>query len=95
MIKYTICYYTEQKEERIRVRHKKDGRVVDFNHTFEGLMNTLKRRYMETNSNYIKDNIENYMRDNFCPKCKGAGLKPEALAVTAGGKIYLSSVKCL
>ena len=74
------------KGERIRVRHKKDGRVVDFNHTFEGLMNTLKRRYMETNSNYIKDNIENYMSDNFCPKCKGARLKPEALAVTVGEK---------
>ncbi|CDI50709.1 excinuclease ABC subunit A [Clostridium tetani 12124569] len=74
------------KGERIKVRYKKDGRAVDFNHTFEGLMNTLKRRYMETNSNYIKDNIENYMSDNFCPKCKGARLKPEALAVTLGEK---------
>lgn len=74
------------KGERIKVRHKKDGRTVDFNHTFEGVMNTLKRRYMETNSNYIKDNIENYMSDNFCPKCKGDRLKPEALAVTVGEK---------
>ncbi|KGI36769.1 excinuclease ABC subunit UvrA [Clostridium tetani] len=74
------------KGERIKVRYKKDGRAVDFNHTFEGLMNTLKRRYMETNSNYMKDNIENYMSDNFCPKCKGARLKPEALAVTLGEK---------
>lgn len=74
------------KGERIKVRYKKDGRAVDFNHTFEGLMNTLKRRYMDTNSNYMKDNIENYMSDNFCPKCKGARLKPEALAVTLGEK---------
>lgn len=74
------------KGERIKVRHKKDGRIVDFNHNFEGLMNTLKRRYMETNSNYIKDNIENYMSDNFCPKCKGARLSREALAVTVGEK---------
>ena len=41
---------------------------------------------METNSDSMKAEIEKYMSDNPCPKCKGARLKPEALAVTVGGK---------
>ncbi len=41
---------------------------------------------METNSDTMKAEIEKYMSDNPCPKCKGARLKPEALAVTVGGK---------
>ncbi|MFL0196070.1 excinuclease ABC subunit UvrA [Clostridium sp. WILCCON 0269] len=74
------------KGEKIRVRYKKENRVMEFNHAFEGIVNNLKRRYMETNSDYIKREIENYMSHNPCPKCKGARLKPEALAVTVGGK---------
>jgi excinuclease ABC subunit A len=41
---------------------------------------------METGSDYIKADIEQYMSDNPCPKCKGARLKPEVLAVTVGNK---------
>ena len=41
---------------------------------------------METNSDLIKTEVERYMSDNPCPKCKGARLKSEALAVTIGGK---------
>ena len=41
---------------------------------------------METNSDYIEAEIENYMSDNPCPKCKGARLKPEVLAITVGDK---------
>ncbi|MBP2033492.1 excinuclease ABC subunit A [Clostridium algifaecis] len=74
------------KGEKIKVKYEKDGRLMEFNHGFEGIINTLKRRYMETNSDYIKSEIENYMSDNVCPSCKGARLKPEALAVTVGGK---------
>lgn len=72
--------------ERIKVKYEKDGRLMEFNHSFEGIINTLKRRYMETNSDYIKNEIENYMSNNSCPSCKGARLRPEALAVTVGGK---------
>ncbi|MFQ6848466.1 MAG: excinuclease ABC subunit UvrA, partial [Clostridium perfringens] len=57
-----------------------------YNHSFEGEINNLRRRYMETNSDTMKAEIEKYMSDNPCPKCKGARLKPEALAVTVGGK---------
>ncbi|BAH08201.1 excinuclease ABC subunit UvrA [Clostridium kluyveri] len=74
------------KGEKIRVKYKKENRVVEFNHSFEGIVNNLKRRYMETNSDYIKREIENYMSHNPCPKCKGARLKPEVLAITVGEK---------
>ncbi|WP_125154009.1 excinuclease ABC subunit UvrA [Clostridium rectalis] len=72
--------------EKIKVKYEKDNGVMEFNHAFEGIINSLRRRYFETNSDYIKDDIERYMSNNSCPKCKGARLKEEALAVTVGGK---------
>ncbi|MHC6181132.1 excinuclease ABC subunit UvrA [Clostridium sp. JNZ X4-2] len=72
--------------EKIRVKYKKENRIMEFNHSFEGIVNNLKRRYMDTNSDYIKKEIENYMSDNPCPACKGARLNPGALSVTVGGK---------
>lgn len=72
--------------DKVKVNYTKDNRVVEFNHAFEGIINNLKRRYLESNSDYIKGEIENYMSDNPCPKCKGARLKAEALAVIIGGK---------
>lgn len=74
------------KGERIVVNYKKDGREVKYNYIFEGIINELRRRYMETGSDFIKEEIENYMSDNACPKCKGARLKPEALSVKVDGK---------
>ncbi|CDM67688.1 UvrABC system protein A [Clostridium bornimense] len=74
------------KGERIVVNYRKDGREVKYNYIFEGIINELRRRYMETGSDFIKEEIENYMSDNACPKCKGARLKPEALSVKVDGK---------
>ena len=72
--------------DRIAVTYTKEGVESVYNHFFEGEINSLKRRYMETNSDIIKTEVERYMSDNPCPKCKGARLKPEALAVTVGNK---------
>ena len=74
------------KGEKIKVKYSKENRVMEFDHAYEGVINNLKRRYFETNSDYIKREIENYMSNNPCPDCKGARLKPEVLAVTVGGK---------
>lgn len=74
------------KGEKVLVKYDKEFSSGEFNHNFEGEINSLKRRYMETNSDYIKAEIEQYMSDNPCPKCKGARLKPDALAVTVGNK---------
>ena len=74
------------KGEKIKVKYQRDYSSGEFYHNFEGEINSLKRRYMETSSDAIKAEIEQFMSDNPCPKCKGARLKAEALAVTVGKK---------
>ena len=78
-----ILYGT--KGRKLKVEYSKDGVRSIYNYAFDGEINSLKRRYNETNSDMIKGEIEQYMSDNKCPKCKGARLKKEALAVKVGG----------
>ena len=54
--------------------------------TFEGVIPSLERRYEETGSEAMKAAYEEYMAEEPCPVCHGKRLKPEALAVTVGGK---------
>ncbi|GAA0125190.1 excinuclease ABC subunit UvrA [Clostridium sp. ATCC 25772] len=79
-----ILYGTNGK--RVKVEYTKEFRTGIYNHDYEGVINNLKRRYFESNSDYIKREIEQYMSDNPCPKCKGARLSKEALSVTVGEK---------
>ena len=53
---------------------------------FDGVVSNLERRYAETDSEYRREKIEEFMSHVPCPKCKGARLRPEALAVTVGEK---------
>ncbi len=53
---------------------------------FEGVIPQLERRYLETDSEYTKAEIEQYMREKVCEACKGKRLRKEALAVYVGGK---------
>ncbi len=53
---------------------------------FEGVINNLKRRYDESNSEWLKSEVESYMINDDCHACKGTRLKPEILAVTVKGK---------
>ncbi len=53
---------------------------------FEGIMNNLQRRYNETSSEIVRDELEAYMSQVPCPECRGQRLKPESLAVTVGDK---------
>lgn len=64
----------------------RSGRVSHMNHTFEGIIPSLERRWGETNSDYIKDKISDMMTEDECPACKGRKLKDTVLAVTVGGK---------
>lgn len=64
----------------------KSGRVSHMNHTFEGVIPSLERRYGETNSDYIKEKIAGMMTEAICPTCHGKKLKDTVLAVTVGGK---------
>ena len=60
------------------------GKTWEYRASFEGVVNNLQRRYSETSSEYVKEEIEKFMSASVCPACKGARLKPEALAVTVG-----------
>jgi len=72
--------------EKIRIHyHNRDGRQATFDTAFEGVIGNLERRYRETNSEYIREKISEYMSDRPCPTCGGKRLRPEALAVTVDG----------
>ena len=79
-----LLYGTEGK--RLKVDYVKEGVKATYNSVWEGEINALQRRYRETNSDLIKGEIEQYMSNKHCPKCKGARLNKEALAVTVGDK---------
>lgn len=64
----------------------KFGGVRQYKSYFEGVVVNLERRYSETNSEYARDKIEEYMAERPCPKCKGKRLKKEVLAVIINGK---------
>lgn len=53
--------------------------------TFEGIIPNLERRYRETNSDYMRDRIDEFMAENPCPHCHGKRLKEEVLAVRING----------
>lgn len=72
--------------EKLKIEYTKEFKTGIYNYAYEGIINNLKRRYMETNSDYIKKEVEEYMSDNPCPKCKGRRLSREALSITVGEK---------
>ncbi len=74
------------KGKRIRVRHlTKRGKTYQWETRFEGVVNNLQRRYRDTQSDYIRKEIERYMSARPCATCEARRLRPEALAVTVGG----------
>ncbi len=79
-----ILYGTENEQNF--AYESRAGKVWEYRSTFEGVVNNLQRRYSETSSDYVKEDIEKYMSASTCPQCKGARLKPEALAVTIADK---------
>ena len=68
------------------VYDSKYGGRREYKAYFEGVIPNLERRYRETNSEYSRDKIEEYMAETPCPKCKGARLKKEVLSVLVDGK---------
>ncbi|UOY91073.1 excinuclease ABC subunit UvrA [Ectobacillus sp. JY-23] len=79
-------------DEKIYFRYVNDfGQVKEGDVTFEGVLPNIERRYRETSSDYIREQMEKYMAEQACPKCKGARLKTESLSVFVGGK-HISDV---
>ncbi|TMB62611.1 MAG: excinuclease ABC subunit UvrA [Chloroflexi bacterium] len=74
-------------EDALRLSYEnKSGQRRSYEYEWEGLLPWLDRQYRETTSDYIRADIEKYMSEVPCPVCKGKRLKPEALAVTIGGR---------
>ncbi len=81
-----VLYGTgETKKYKINFTNQ-EGNSNVWNSKFEGVIPNLERRYRETESEYIRSEIEQYMIEKSCPVCKGYRLKKEVLAVTIGGK---------
>jgi excinuclease ABC subunit A len=76
-----VLYGTGDKQ--IQMTYKgSSGNEFKFQRAFEGVITNLERRYRETNSEYIREKISEFMSDRPCPTCKGKRLNPAALAVT-------------
>ncbi len=72
--------------EKIEMQYNSYNFKGSFNTSFEGIVTNLERRYRDTASDYVKSDIERYMRTKPCDACGGRRLKKEALAVTLFGK---------
>ncbi|GHU85799.1 excinuclease ABC subunit A [Clostridia bacterium] len=78
-----ILYGTKEK---IPFYRQIGGNLIPFVGKFEGVINNIERRFKESTSDLVKDELRKYMREVSCPTCKGARLKNEVLAVTVCGK---------
>ena len=73
-------------KERIPLSYRNyRGRMRHYSSSFPGIVKHLQRRFAETESEQVRQKIEEYMADRPCPECHGARLKPTSLAVTVGG----------
>src|SRR4051812_46801525 len=79
----TFLYGTNGDRIYISYRNRY-GRRRSYTTSFEGIVHNLERRYRETDSEYVREKIEEYMSVRPCPECKGARLRPESLAVKVG-----------
>ncbi|PLX20530.1 excinuclease ABC subunit UvrA [Candidatus Parcubacteria bacterium] len=79
-----VLYGTGAKNYNIEYESEKySGELTT---EFEGVINNLERRYQQTESDFVRKEIENYMRVLICPSCEGRRLKPEILAVKVADK---------
>ena len=74
------------RDERVVIGYRHERGENTYVATFEGLVPSLERRYRETESEYIKTELEKFMVTKPCPTCGGRRLKPEALGVTVDGR---------
>lgn len=74
-------------KDKIHFDYENDyGRRMESHKEFEGVLKNVERRYNETSSDYIREQMEKYMDEQPCTACKGHRLKPETLAVKVGGQ---------
>ncbi|HUP54112.1 MAG TPA: excinuclease ABC subunit UvrA, partial [Methylomirabilota bacterium] len=78
--------YAKKDQERVLVRYRHERGESTYKANFEGIITNLERRYRESDSDYVKTEIEKLMVSKPCPTCAGKRLRPEILAVTIGDK---------
>ena len=71
--------------EKLTVKRETGSMKGSYHTDFEGIINNLERRFRETNSQWMKEEISAWMSSVLCPDCHGERLKPTTLAVTVGG----------
>ncbi|MGI9032645.1 MAG: excinuclease ABC subunit UvrA [Acidimicrobiales bacterium] len=80
-----LLYGSGTRQIHVQYRNRY-GRTRSYNTQYEGAIPYLQRRHSEAESDYMRDQIEGYMRQVACPHCGGARLKLESLAVTVSGR---------
>jgi len=78
--------YAKRDQERVLVSYRHERGESTYKANFEGIIANLERRHRESESDYIKAEIEKFMVTKPCPDCSGMRLRPEILAVTIGGR---------
>ena len=73
-------------EQKLKIHRATDYGGGVYYQPFEGIVNNLERRYRDSNSEWSKADIEQYMSEELCPECHGKRLKKEILSVTVGDK---------
>ena len=71
--------------EKVRFVYDDNARKYEVNKSFEGVLPNLERRWRETNSGWVREELARYQSETPCEVCGGARLKPEALAVKIAG----------
>lgn len=82
--KLDIVFYGSPEKLHIKTVSS-GGRVYESERKFEGVLTNLNRRYMETNSSWIREWIESFLSESACPTCQGKRLNKEALSVKVSG----------
>ena len=79
-----VLYGAGSRQVHLKYRNRY-GRQRSFHTQYEGIVPWLQRRHSEAESDFLRDNLEGYLREVPCPECGGARLRPQSLAVTVGG----------
>ncbi|MFZ2654892.1 MAG: excinuclease ABC subunit UvrA [Victivallales bacterium] len=72
-------------DDIIKFDYWRSGKMHKLEKPFEGILKNLQRRYIETESEDVRERLKKYMARRCCPECKGNRLRPESLAVKVGG----------
>src|SRR5438105_3608579 len=78
--------YGSGSERIVLTYQSKSGRSREYRAHYEGIITNIERRFKETESDFVREELQKYMAPRPCPTCKGARLKPEVLAVTIAGR---------